>query len=296
MKATELISFFQSALDAKWGYIWGQWGAVWTDAKQRQKVNYMISKYGDNWKKNANAKNDNYYYAALYGSKWIGSHVADCSGMFRKGYDLYGQAIAHSSNRIWEGYCSSRGNLKAGKRTDGQELKPGTAVFVHPAGKNRTHIGLYIGGGIVIEASGTQAGVISSAITHQKWVEWGELKGVEYEGGDQPMPDKKPMLRKGDAGAYVTLAQTKLIQKGYDCGKWGVDGKFGQATEDAVKRLQKDFGLTTDGIIGPAVWDALEKETPTTILYTVSIPHLTLYKAEALIAQYSGSYMTEERG
>ena len=45
-----------------------------------------------------------------------------------------------------------------------------------------------------------------------------------------------------------------------------------------------------------AIADALEKETPTTILYTVSIPHLTLYKAEALIAQYSGSYMTEERG
>jgi len=39
---------------------------------------------------------------------------------------------------------------------------------------------LYIGNGTVIEASGTQAGVITTKITNTKWCEWGELKGVVF--------------------------------------------------------------------------------------------------------------------
>lgn len=296
IKAEDLIEKFKYALDNRWGYIWGAWGQEWTAAKQKQKVNYMVKKYGTGWQKNSEAKGDNYYQAALYGEKWIGSRVADCSGLFRWAYDQLGEAITHSSNYIWLSHCSKKGELRNGKRTDGIQLKPGTAVFVHPEGKNRTHIGLYIGNDTVIEASGTQAGVITSEITHKKWVEWGELKKVTYEGGDEPLPGQKPVLQIGDKGEWVTLAQTKLIQKGYDCGGWGADGKFGAATEEAVKRFQRDAGLTTDGIIGEKTWDALEKEKPVTILYTVQIPHMTLYKAEALVKQYPGSSMIEERG
>ena len=149
---------------------------------------------------------------------------------------------------------------------------------------------------MVIEASDTQSGVITSPVTKAKWVEWGELKAVDYEGGDEPLPVQKPILRKGDRGEYVTLAQTQLIQKGYDCGKWGADGVFGAATEEAVKRFQMDAGLTADGVIGKTTWEALEKPQPVTILYTVHIPHLTKYKAEALVNQYPGASMTEERG
>lgn len=296
IRATDLIRLFKQALDEGWGYIWGQWGATWTQAKQNQKVNYMVANYGSGWKTSAAAKENNYYYSALYGSRWIGKRVADCSGLFRRAFDQLGGAISHSSNRIWEGYCAKQGKLQNGARTDGLILKPGTAVFVHPAGKNRTHIGLYIGDGLVIEASGTQTGVIRSSVTHKKWVEWGELKNVSYEGGDEPMPDYKPILRKGDKGSFVTLAQTMLHNKGYDLGKYGVDGSFGSATEEAVKRFQRDAGLQPqDGIIGPATWEALEKQTPVTTLYTVSIPHLTVAQADALIAQYAGASKIEER-
>ena len=48
-----LIEKFKQALDEKWGYIWGTAGEEWTAAKQRQKVNYMVSHYGTNWKKNS---------------------------------------------------------------------------------------------------------------------------------------------------------------------------------------------------------------------------------------------------
>ena len=86
----------------------------------------------------------------------------------------------HGSNTMWNKYCNSKGKLNKGKRADGQPLKPGTAVFVLKNGTNRSHVGLYIGNDTVIEASGTQSGVITTKITNTKWSEWGELKGVIF--------------------------------------------------------------------------------------------------------------------
>ena len=80
--AADLIAKFQYALDNKWGYIWGATGAKWTQANQNALVNSFKSKYGTNWKTNAQAKKADKYYGEVYGSKWIGHNVADCSGLF----------------------------------------------------------------------------------------------------------------------------------------------------------------------------------------------------------------------
>ncbi|MGD1805243.1 peptidoglycan-binding domain-containing protein [Dapis sp. BLCC M126] len=37
-----------------------------------------------------------------------------------------------------------------------------------------------------------------------------------------------------------------------------VDGIFGVATEEAVKKFQKFNDLTVDGIVGPQTWATLE--------------------------------------
>jgi hypothetical protein len=57
----------------------------------------------------------------------------------------------------------------------------------------------------------------------------------------------------------VKEMQEDLILLGFDCGKWGADGDFGDATEMAVKDFQKSFGLTVDGIFGPASYDMMCK-------------------------------------
>ena len=41
------------------------------------------------------------------------------------------------------------------------------------------------------------------------------------------------------------------IQLGYDCGKWGADGDFGDGTEMALMKFQKEHGLVADGVYGP---------------------------------------------
>ena len=101
------------------------------------------------------------------------------------------------------------------------------------------------------------------------------------------------MLRKGSKGDAVKELQSVLIQKGYDCGSSGADGIFGNNTEAALKRFQQEHGLAADGICGPLTYAALEEKNETQ-LYTVHIPMLPLYKAEALVNAYSGAWMTKE--
>jgi len=64
-------------------------------------------------------------------------------------------------------------------------------------------------------------------------------------------------LWNGDTGNDVKELQTKLIALGYTCGSWGVDGDFGDATEIAVRKFQKDHGLEEDGVVGSKTVEAL---------------------------------------
>ena len=63
-------------------------------------------------------------------------------------------------------------------------------------------------------------------------------------------------IRRGDRGKEVKTAQQLLNHKGYGAGS--VDGIFGENTEKAVRALQKNYGITVDGIIGTDTWDSLE--------------------------------------
>lgn len=61
-------------------------------------------------------------------------------------------------------------------------------------------------------------------------------------------------LRRGDEGAQVRALQRLLQDNGQDV---TVDGKYGRGTEAAVRRFQRDSGLTADGVAGPKTIAAL---------------------------------------
>lgn len=257
----KLIEKFKYALDNKWGYIWGTAGILWTQARQNATKDEQAKKYG--W-------------------KWIGRYVADCSGLFSWAFKQLNSYMYHGSNTMWREYCTANGTLKAGKRTDGQELKPGTAVFTDHYG-DKTHVGLYIGDGLVIEASGTKTGVVTSKVTNTKWKCWGELKYVDYgpydkmggefsevvdrtiSGEASPVVTKPtkiakqpvyPTVRRGDKGELVTQLQDLLSRDGSSL---AVDGIFGPGTQSAVRAFQKKHDLVVDGIVGPKTWGELLK-------------------------------------
>lgn len=67
---------------------------------------------------------------------------------------------------------------------------------------------------------------------------------------DDPFTER--ILKKGMYGNDVANAQMRLKAAGYLFGK--ADGVFGADTTAAVKKLQKDYNLKQDGIIGPQTW------------------------------------------
>lgn len=65
------------------------------------------------------------------------------------------------------------------------------------------------------------------------------------------------ILRLGSEGPFVQMIQTALIRSGYLSGS--PNGIFDNNTENAVRRFQREFGLSPDGIVGPLTYAQLQK-------------------------------------
>lgn len=85
--------------------------------------------------------------------------------------------------------------------------------------------------------------------------------GFSTEGRNTAYAAPRPTLYWGTTGNNVRLVQSRLKQWGYYDGE--VDGIFGTATSQAVKRFQAKNGLTPDGLVGPRTWAALGFSTTT---------------------------------
>lgn len=157
--AEAFLSKIRIPLNGKWGYIWGTSGIVWTEARQKAATREMTVKYG---------------------ARWIGRLVTDCSGLLRWALKQLGEDIVHHARYQYTEYCANKGKLIGGRREDGQPVLPGTAVFLKGSEAHIHHVGVYLGGGVCVEAKGTLYGVVTSALDH--WDYWGELKMVDYTG------------------------------------------------------------------------------------------------------------------
>lgn len=154
-------------------------------------------------------------------------------------------------------------------------------------GNKMGHTGIHIGNGDIIHCSGE---VKEDSITNKHWTHYAIPKNMEGV-----VPVSKPTIRKGSKGEYVTLAQNDLISLGYDVGPKGADGIFGTATQNAVKKFQTDYKITpVDGIVGPKTWEALDAAVVTEY-YKVTINHVPLITAQALVSQYPNSTMEKEQ-
>ena len=162
MFGQDLANVVLQILPEKWGYIYGQSGAMWTKAKQEQLEQTTEKKYE---------------MGRRYGSRWIGHHVADCSGLVLYACKKLGFSVPHGSNSIWKkGYLSEKGAIES------SNLPVGALVFKLRNGSDYYHVGVYVGGGKVVEAQETKTGVIESSVSD--WSHYGLLKDLNYNGGE----------------------------------------------------------------------------------------------------------------
>lgn len=96
-----------------------------------------------------------------------------------------------------------------------------------------------------------------------------------------------PTLRYGSSGEAVKTLQNDLLSLGYKMPKYGADGKFGDETLTALKTFQTDSGLEADGVCGVLTWSAINSHVnPDSVLYTVTVCHLSKEDADALKDKY----------
>lgn len=238
IKVQDFIAHVEVPYKEKWGYIWAASGEIWTAAKQKaieEKYNGNPSKYAD------------YRTAALYGKKWIGKHVIDCSGLVKYAANKCGlKGIYHGSNSQFNKNC-----VKVGKIEKGMKIPVGALIFTGNENEHN-HVGVLITDTCVCEAKGTIDGVVHTPISNKKWTYYGLLKGIDYT---TMAEDKKhTTLRRGAKGEEVVELQTLLSKDGSTL---EIDGIFGIGTLSAVKSFQKRHGLVVDGIVGPKTWSEL---------------------------------------
>lgn len=178
--------------------------------------------------------------------------VHDCVGLI-KGYlwcggpedgaPVYDRTQDQSANAMYTA-CKTKGQM------DTMPEVPGILVFF-PG-----HVGVYIGGGEVIEARSRRYGVCKTKLTQRPWKTWGYCPYVAYE-TEKTVNVELPVLKKGAKGDAVKAMQMLLIGHGAEMGKYGADGSFGGATEAALKEYQSNNGLSADGSCGRRTWTKL---------------------------------------
>lgn len=247
--------------------------AVWLTERAAKKDGYIMCAVGQDPRKLSE-----WYFSGQYSGAQLekanywrqhAERVWDCQGL-ADGYVTdsgeYGKVNVRARNN-YASWCEPKGTgaIPAQYRT------PGAAVFIHSASAGYiTHVGYLVepveagkpaGDWWVVEARGVMYGVVRTKLSTRPWNRWGLMtKYFDYETGADSaggfaLGDR--LLKNGCEGADVKELQEALISLGYDCGRWGADGDYGDATEMAVRAFQADRRLTVDGDYGPITHKAL---------------------------------------
>ena len=144
VKAKQFVELVEQAYSENWGYIWASAGELWTEDRQKSleaKYNSDPSKYAD------------YEQSATIGKKWIGHHVADCSGLIKWALGKLGlKGIYHGSNSQFKKNC-----VKTGRIEKGTKIPVGALIFTGDETIHK-HVGVLTSETCVTEARSTAKG------------------------------------------------------------------------------------------------------------------------------------------
>ena len=162
--ATDLVAYAIHAWESGWGYVWGTYGNVLTE----DLLEYKLEQYPDGVGN----------YEAFIRANWLNGRTADCVGLI-KGYgwlDPETLTIEYGTNGMPDiGANQMYHSASVSGTIDTMPDTPGLAVWFNG------HIGVYVGDGYVIEASGTKKGVVKTELEGRGWTHWLEIEYINYE-------------------------------------------------------------------------------------------------------------------
>ncbi len=165
----DLVQWAIAAEKAGWGYVWGTCGQVLTESALASKVSQYPDEVGGQ--------------EEFIRTHWLGRRCADCVG-FIKGYgwlDAETQEIEYGTNGMPDiGADAMYANATEKGAIDTIPEIPGLAVW------HEGHIGIYVGNGQVIHASGTKIGVIQTPIGASGWTHWLKIPYINYLETEEP--------------------------------------------------------------------------------------------------------------
>ena len=184
--ATGLVAYAKAQLGKPY------WYACFGNKPTPELLDYKIKQYPAMWTPATRVTRAKTQHIGKF------DRVHDCIGLV-KGYlwsetptaaPKYNAAQDVSANGM-------RGLCKAGSKIGTLPETPGALVFLDG------HVGVYIGGGQVVEARGSDYGVVQTALKARPWTHWGLCPWVEYgnqESGDrnQGSAEKPADLKPGD--------------------------------------------------------------------------------------------------
>ena len=156
------------------------------------------------------------------------------------------------------GKLNARSYLAWGSEVQMQDARPGDMVILWRGSKAswQGHVAFLVRfeGDKVVLRGGNQG----NAVTDQGYPR-DRILGIR-RADNVVAGGARPVLRRGDSGAWVLDLQDQLVGLGYTLGQ--KDSKFGPRTLAAVVAFQADNGLTADGIVGDRTWAALAIASP----------------------------------
>ena len=159
----DLAAFATEAWDHQWGYVWGMFGDVLTE----EWLTFKLEQYPE----------DVGNYEDIIREKWMGRRTTDCVGLIKAygWFDPTTGEITYASGTMPD--CSTEtmfdAAVEAGTLDTIPEL-PGIIVY------REGHVGIYIGNDFVIEAKGTEYGVVKTKLSESDFTHWFKCPYIEY--------------------------------------------------------------------------------------------------------------------
>ena len=167
----DLVQYAIEAEKAGWGYVWGTYGLVLTEARFETQLEQYPDDIGE--------------HEEFIRENWIGRRTADCVG-FIKGYGWLNpdtHQIEYGTNGMADVSADEMHNAAEEKGSiDTIPEIPGLAVWMEG------HIGIYIGNGETIEAMGTRSGVVRRQLSEGAWTDWLKIPYITYIEEEEPAP------------------------------------------------------------------------------------------------------------